>query len=55
MPTISADEWKMTQAQKDAGGVYPCTRSFNFELYANPARETIDALCARRCHDWILY
>lgn len=52
MPTLSADEYKMTQAQKDHGGV---RRAFNFELYANPPWEVVDALCARRCRDWIVY
>ena len=49
MPTISADEYKMSQSQKDnGGGGTAFIRSFNFELYANPPEEVIDALCERR-------
>ena len=56
MPTISADEYKMCQAQKDrGGGLCGPYHSFNFELYANPPMEVIDAICARRCHDWMVY
>ena len=55
MPTISADEYKMSQSQKDNGGGTAFIRSFNFELYANPPEEVIDALCERRCRDWMVY
>lgn len=55
MPTISADECKGAQAQKDNGGGTAFIRSFNFELYASPPEEVIDALCARRCREWIIY
>ena len=56
MPTISADEYKMSQSQKDNGwGGTAFIRSFNFELYANPPKEVVDALCARRCSDWMVY
>ena len=56
MPTISADEYKMSQSQKDnCGGGTVFIRSFNFELYANPPEEVIDALCARRCRDWMVH
>lgn len=54
MPTISADECKGVQSQKDNGGGY-CVHLFNFELYASPPEEVIDALCARRCRDWMVY
>ena len=30
------------------------TRMFNFELWAEPPRETVRALCARRAHDWMV-
>lgn len=58
MPTVSASEYRMAQNQKDTGGgdvLHRFRRAFNFELYANPKPDTIDALCARRCHDWIVY
>ena len=55
MPTISADEYKMSQSQKDNGWGTAFIRSFNLELYANPPEEVIDALCERRCRDWMVY
>ena len=56
MPTISADEFKGAQAQKDnGGGGTAFIRSFNFELYVSPSEEVIGALCARRCSDWMVY
>lgn len=55
MPTISADECKGVQSQKDNGVGTAFICSFNFELYASPSKEVIDALCARRCHDWMVY
>ena len=55
MPTISADEYKMSQSQKDnGGGGTAFIRSFNFELYASPPKEVVDALCARRSRDWMV-
>ena len=55
MPTISAYECNGAQAQKDKGGGTAFIRSFNFELYANPPEEVIDALCARICRDWMVH
>lgn len=51
-PTIDTELGKVVSNQMDRGGR---TYSFNFELYATPPQEVTDALCARRCHDWIVY
>ena len=47
MPTLSADEYKMTQAQKDKGGG---TLSMNFEMY-DTAEEASVCLSAQRARD----
>lgn len=51
-PTIDTELGKVVSNQMDRGGR---TYSFNFELYATPPQEVTDALCARRCRDWIVY
>ena len=55
-PTLRANNGTPFMGDQDyfsnRGG---CTYSFNFELYATPPREVTDALCARRCRDWIVY
>ena len=51
-PTIDTELGKVVSNQMDSGGR---TYSFNFELYATPPQEVTDALCARRCRDWIVY
>ena len=52
-PTIDTELGKVVSNQMDSGGGR--TYSFNFELYATPPQEVTDALCARRCRDWIVY
>lgn len=51
-PTIYTEFGKVVSNKMDRGGR---TYSFNFELYATPPQEVTDALCARRCRDWIVY
>ena len=51
-PTIDTELGKVVSNQMDRGGrTYSC----NVELYATPPQEVTDALCARRCRDWIVY
>ena len=40
--------------ERRGGYVLTTPHSFNFELYATPPRNLIDAICARRAKDWMV-
>ena len=40
--------------ERRRGYVLTAPHSFNFELYATPPRNLIDAICARRAKDWMV-
>ena len=54
-PTSKDLAGQVTQENERRGGyVLTTPHSFNFELYATPPRNLIDAICARRAKDWMV-